>query len=387
MALTALQVKNAKPGRHADGKGLYLFVKPSGAKSWVLRVQADGKRRDLGLGPVDLVPLSEAREKAIQGRRMVRDGVDPAHEWKRKKNVIPAFSDATRKYYDIVKDGFRNDRHSASWLSSLETHAFPLIGSKRVDQIDTPAIQSVLLPIWLTIPETARRIRQRIGAVLDYSHGQGWCAVEAPMRAVSKGLPKQPRKGEHFAAMPYTEVAAFIRLLESKGDTVGRLATRFTILTAARSGETRGATWNEIDLEAKVWSIPGNRMKAGQPHSVPLSDAAVGILKKVAPLTGSHHGGLIFRGVSEKPLSDMTLTKVLRDAGIKVYTVHGFRSSFRDWAAEQTKFPGEWAEAALAHALPNKVEAAYRRTKFLDQRRKLMTAWAGYVAGMRNGHD
>lgn len=387
MALTALHVKNAKPGRHADGKGLYLFVKPSGAKSWVLRVQADGKRRDLGLGPVDLVPLSEAREKAIQGRRMVRDGVDPAHEWKRKKNVIPVFSDATRQYYDIIKDGFRNDRHSASWLSSLETHVFPLIGSKRVDQIDTPAIQSVLLPIWLTIPETARRIRQRVGAVLDYSHGQGWCAVEAPMRAVSKGLPKQPRKGEHFAAMPYTEVGAFIRLLESKGDTIGRLATLFTILTAARSGETRGATWDEIDLEAKVWSIPGNRMKAGQPHSVPLSDAVLGILKKVAPLTGGHKGNLVFRGVSEKRLSDMTLTKVLRDAGLKAYTVHGFRSSFRDWAAEQTSFPGEWAEAALAHALPNKVEAAYRRTKFLDQRRRLMTAWAGYVAGMKNGHD
>lgn len=387
MALTALHVKNAKPGRHADGKGLYLFVKPSGAKSWVLRVQADGKRRDLGLGPVDLVPLSEAREKAIQGRRMVRDGVDPAHEWKRKKNVIPVFSDATRQYYDIIKDGFRNDRHSASWLSSLETHVFPLIGSKRVDQIDTPAIQSVLLPIWLTIPETARRIRQRVGAVLDYSHGQGWCAVEAPMRAVSKGLPKQPRKGEHFAAMPYTELGAFIRLLESKGDTVGRLATLFTILTAARSGETRGATWDEIDLEAKVWNIPGSRMKAGQPHSVPLSDAVLGILKKVAPLTGGDKGNLVFRGVSEKPLSDMTLTKVLRDAGLKAYTVHGFRSSFRDWAAEQTSFPGEWAEAALAHALPNKVEAAYRRTKFLDQRRRLMTAWAGYVAGMKNGHD
>lgn len=380
MALTALQVKNAKPGRHADGKGLYLFVKPSGAKSWVLRVQADGKRRDLGLGPVDLVPLSEAREKAVQGRRMVRDGIDPAHEWKRKKNVIPSFSDATRKYYDIIKDGFRNGRHSASWLSSLETHVFPLIGSKRVDQIDTPAIQSVLLPIWLTIPETARRIRQRVGAVLDYSHGQAWCAVEAPMRAVSKGLPKQPRKGEHFAAMPYTEVAAFMQLLESKEDTVGRLATRFTILTAARSGETRGATWDEIDLEAKVWSIPGNRMKAGQPHSVPLPNAAINILKQVAPSTGDRKGGLIFRGVSEKPLSDMTLTKVLRDAGLKAYTVHGFRSSFRDWAAEQTSFPGEWAEAALAHALPNKVEAAYRRTKFLDQRRRLMMAWADYVA-------
>lgn len=193
MALTALQVKNAKPGRHADGKGLYLFVKPSGAKSWVLRVQADGKRRDLGLGPIDLVPLSEAREKALQGRRMVRDGLDPALEWKRRKDVIPTFADAARRYHEIIKGRFRNDRHSASWLSSLEAYAVPVIGSKPVDQIDTPAIQLVLLPMWLTVPETGRRVRQRIGAVLDWSHGQGWRAVEAPMRAVSKGLPKQPK--------------------------------------------------------------------------------------------------------------------------------------------------------------------------------------------------
>lgn len=393
MALTALQVRNAKPGRHPDGKGLYLFVKPTGAKSWVLRVQANGRRRDFGLGPVDLVPLSEAREKAIQGRRMVRDGLDPSLEWKRRNDAVPTFAEAARRYYGNIKGGFRNARHSASWLSSLEAYAFPLIGSKPVDQIDTPAIQSVLLPIWLMVPETARRVRQRIGAVLDFAHGQGWRSVEAPMRAVSKGLPNQPRKGEHFAAMPYSEVPELMQSLAGKSDTIGRLALRFTILTAARSGETRGATWDEIDLEAKVWSIPGARMKAGQPHAVPLPDAAVDILKTMAGFIAGHKGELVFKGVTQKPrdsqssrdqtppLSDMTLTKALRDAGVKDYTVHGFRSSFRDWAAEQTSFPGEWAEAALAHALPNKVEAAYRRTKFLDQRRKMMNAWASYVDG------
>ena len=384
MGLTALQVKNAKPGRHADGKGLYLFVKPTGAKSWVLRVQADGKRRDFGLGPVDLVPLVEAREKALQGRRMVRDGLDPALEWKRKRGVLPTFEAAAREYYDGIKAGFRNARHSASWLSSLEAYVFPIIGAQRVDTIDAPAIHSAVAPIWLTIPETARRVRQRIGLVLDYAKAKGWRADETPMRSVAAMLPKHKKTDNHHAAMPYDEAAAFMGMLEAKGDSVGRLAVRFTILTAARSGETRGATWDEVDLEAKVWNIPASRMKAGQAHSVPLTDAALAILNTMSSFRAGHAGELIFKGVGGKPLSDMTLTKALRDAGVKDYTVHGFRSSFRDWAAEQTSFPGEWAEAALAHTLSNKVEAAYRRTKYFDQRRKLMDAWADYLAGAAN---
>jgi len=377
-------VKNAKPGRHSDGKGLHLLVKPSGARSWVLRVQADGRRRDFGLGPADLVTLSEAREKAIEGRRMVRDGLDPAIEWKRSKVVIPTFEVAARQYHENIKAGFRNDRHSASWLTSLEAHVFDIIGHRRIDMLDVAAIQSALFPIWLTVPETARRVRKRIGAVLDFAHSQGWRDAEAPLRAVSKGLPKQPRKGDHFAAMNYADVPAFIQNLEGKGDTIGRLALRFTILTAARSGETRGATWDEFDLEAKVWNIPAARMKAGKAHSVPLSDAALAIMKTMAGFIAGRPGELVFKGAKGKPLSDMTLTKVLRDAKIEGVTVHGFRSSFRDWVAEQTKFPGEWAEAALAHAVPNKVEAAYRRTKFLDQRRKMMNAWADYLSRKSN---
>lgn len=386
MPLTALQVKNAKlkPGRYADGKGLYLFVKPSGSRSWVLRVQGNGRRRDLGLGPADLVTLTEAREKAIEGRRMVRAGKDPSLEWKRVGDSVPTFEEAARCYHGIIKAGFRNERHSASWISSLEAYAFKVIGAKTVDQIDTPAIQSCLLPIWMTIPETARRVRQRIGAVLDWSHGQGWREAEAPMRAVSKGLPKQPEQDNHYSAMPYAEVPSFIQLLANKGDTTGRLALRFTILTAARSGETRGATWDEIDLESKVWNIPGSRMKAGKPHTVPLSDPALKILDSMSELSGGATSDLIFKGAGGKSLSDMTLTKALRTAGMKDYTVHGFRSSFRDWVAEQTDFPGEWAEAALAHILSNKVEAAYRRTTYLEQRRKLMVAWADYTDPLRS---
>lgn len=384
MPLNAFQVKNAKPGRHADGKGLYLLVKPSGARSWVLRVQADGRRRDFGLGPADLVTLAEARDKAIQGRRLMRDGLDPSLEWKRKKDVLPTFEKAAREYYDSVKAGFRNARHSASWISSLEAYAFPIIGTKRVDTIDATAMHSALAPIWLTIPETARRVRQRMGLVLDYAKAKGWRSEETPMRSVATMLPKHKRADNHFSAMPYSEAPTFMRLMQERGDTLGRLALRLTILTAARSGEVRGATWDEFNLETKVWSIPADRMKAGQPHSIPLSDAAVGILRTMAGFIAGHKGELVFKGVGGKPLSDMTLTKALRDAGVKDYTVHGFRSAFRDWAAEQTSFPGEWAEAALAHTLSNKVEAAYRRTKYLDQRRKMMDAWADYLGGAEN---
>lgn len=395
MALTVLQVKNAAPGRHADGKGLYLFVKPSGARSWVLRVQAGGARRDFGLGSVlydrreaiDVplgsrreLTLAEARDKAALGRTLFKAGLDPSAEWKQQSRVIPTFKTAGQLYHENIKAGFRNARHSASWLSSLEAYAFPFIGAKRVDVIDASAIQSALLPIWLKVPETARRVRQRIGAVLDFAHAQGWRSSEAPLRAASRGLPNQPRGKQHFAAMPYAEIPLFVSDLRSKAETTGRLALLFTILTAARSGEVRGATWGEIDREAAGWSIPGTRMKAGQPHSVPLSTAALDVLKVAERLTDGRPTDIIFPGASGKPLSDMTLTKVMRNANL-LFTVHGFRSSFRDWAAEQTSFPPDWAEAALAHSILNKVEAAYRRTKYFDQRRKLMTAWADYVCG------
>ncbi len=396
MALTVIQVRNAKPGRHADGKGLYLLVKPSGSKSWVLRAQVDGRRRDFGLGSVlternvsaDQVPitarreltLAEARDKAALGRTLFKGGGDPSAEWKRQSRIIPTFKDAAVRYHDNIKTGFRNARHSASWLSSLEMHAFPAIGAKRVDLIDTPAIQSVLMPIWLLVPETARRVRQRIGAVLDFAHAQGWRDTEAPLRAASRGLPNQPKGKQHFAAMAYAEVPAFVSAVRAESETVGRLALLFTILTATRSGEVRGATWGEVDLANKVWNISGNRMKAGQPHSVPLSDPALHILETMKGLFEGRSDDLIFPGQAGKQISDMTMTKVLRKAGVAV-TTHGFRSSFRDWAAEQTRFPPEWSEAALAHTLPNKVEAAYRRTKFLDQRRELMKAWGDYLEG------
>jgi integrase len=394
--LNAIQVRNAKPGRHADGKGLYLLVKPrlnpknssveSGAKSWVLRVQVAGRRRDFGLGSADLVSLEEARDKAREARKIAKSGLDPSLERKRALRLIPTFKEAAQRYHDAVKGSWRNGKHADQWLTTLETYAYPTMGTIRVDHIEAPTIQSVLLPIWLTKPETARRVRQRIGSVLDYAHGQGWRETETPRNAVNSLMKriKQPRSSGGFAAMPYGDLPAFVATLRRGQVSIGRLALQFLILTTARSGEVRGATWNEIDFEKEQWNVPAARMKAGEPHSIPLSARAMEILRRTGELSGIRPDRTIFPGIKSQPLSDATLAKVLRVGGGGDYTVHGMRSAFRDWAAEQTTFPGDWAEAALAHTLPNKVEAAYKRTKFLDQRRKMMIAWADYLQGTSN---
>lgn len=381
MGLTAVEVRNAKPGRHADGKGLYMLVKPSGSKSWVLRVQVGGRRRDYGLGSLDLVSLTEARDRALEYRKAAKSGLDPSMERKKAQQSVPSFEEAARRYHEAVKGSWRNGKHAEQWLSTLKAHVFPTLGTTRVDHIDAPTIQSVLLPIWLTLPETARRVRQRITSVLDFSHGQGWRATETPRNAVNTLMKriKQPRRSGGFAAIPYAKLPAFMGELNAGTPTVGRMALQFLILTAARSGEVRGAKWEEIDFDKTQWNIPAARMKAGDAHSVPLAPAAVETLRQVRELTAVRKEQPIFPGLKGQPLSDATLAKVLRVGGGGAYTVHGMRSAFRDWIAEQTTFPGDWAEAALAHTLPNKVEAAYKRTKFLEQRRKLMEAWADYV--------
>ena len=385
MGLTAKQVLHAKPGRHLDGKGLYLLVKPTGSKSWVLRVQADGRRRDFGLGPADLVSLEEARGKAIEGRKLMRVGRDPSIEWKRIQTAIPTFAEVARQFHQTNKSGWRNAKHSAQWLTSLETYAFPSIGKLLPDNIDAPKIWSLLGPIWQDKPETARRVRQRIGTILDYAKAHGWRTDEAPMRALAMIASKQPKRTGHFAAMPYVDLPAFMAGLREQEATVGRLALQFAVLTATRSGEVRGATWDEIDLDKALWSIPGERMKAGEPHVVPLSGAALAILRQAQGLVTGRKGEPVFPGFKAKPLSGMTLSKALRVAGGTGSTVHGMRSAFRDWVAEMMPtVPGDVAEAALAHTIANKTEAAYRRAKYLDQRRDLMERWAEYIAGASN---
>jgi integrase len=260
----------------------------------------------------------------------------------------------------------------------MENHVFPLIGRKPVDQVDSTHVVEVLSPIWLEIPDTARKLLQRIGAVLDFAHIKGWREEEAALRSVRKGLPRQTDKVEHFKAMPYAEIPAFMKELATASPTTGRDALRFTIYNAVRSSETRNAVWTEIDLDKAIWTIPGERMKAKETHVVPLSQAAVSILRRRWKLRTSDDG-LVFSNNGEKPISDMTMTKLLRDAGIKGATVHGFRSAFTDWAAEKTDFPKEVADKALAHKLSNQVEAAYRRTDFFDKRRELMARWATYL--------
>lgn len=367
------------PGRHSIGGGLILAVSTSGARSWLARVRdPSGRRRDIGLGPFPDVKLAEARDRAADLRRMVRDGLDPVAEKRRARRLVPTFREAARRAHAERQGTYRNAKHAAQWITSLEAHAFPKLGDRNVDQIDAAAIIHALLPIWLEIPETARRVRQRIAAVLNWAHAHGYRPTEAPMQSVSAGLPRQPKKSGRFEAMPYPELPAFVTELRGEPPTVGRMALLLTILTAARSGETRGATWDEFDLDAALWFIPGERMKAGEPHTVPLSDAAIAILQ---PLHEARSGDVVFPGAKGRPLSDATLSKILRDKG-RPCTVHGFRSSFRDWVAETMAVPGEVAEAALAHAIPNKVEAAYRRTKYLDQRRTLMQAWANFLGGV-----
>lgn len=377
MALTALKVKNAKPGRHVDGRGLCLFVKESGARAWVLRMQHNGRRRDYGLGSALDVSLIEAREAATALRRQVRAGIDPVAERRKSRKVVPSFETAARECYDALKEGWKNRRY-ANWISSLENHVFPLIGSKPVDQVDSPCVVEILSPIWLEIPETARRILQRIGAVLDFAHIKGWCADEASLRSVRKGLPRQTAKTTHLQAMPYADVPALMSKLAAASPTTGRDALRFTIYNTVRSNETRLAVWTEFDLDQGIWTIPGERMKARETHIVPLSAPAIALLRRRWK-ERSADDGLVFSNDGEKPISDMTMTKLMRDDGIKGATVHGFRSAFTDWAAEKTDFPKEVADKALAHKLSNQVEAAYRRTDFFDKRRDLMARWAKFL--------
>lgn len=383
MALTALKVKNAKPGRHVDGRGLCLLVKDGGARTWVLRMQKDGRRRDYGLGSALDVSLAEARESAAALRRQVREGADPVAERRKARKVVPSFEAAARDCYEALKGGWKN-RRQANWISSFENHVFPMVGTKAVNEVDSAAVVEVLSPIWLEIPDTARRVLQRIGAVLDFAHIKGWLPDEVSLRSVRKGLPRQVDKGGHLEAMPYADVPAFMQKLAAASPTIGRDALRFTIYNAVRSNETRFAVWTEFDLEKAIWTIPGERMKAGETHVVPLSPPAVALLRKRWNERTSDTG-LVFSNDGEKPISDMTMTKLLRDDGIKGVTVHGFRSAFTDWSSERTRFPKEVADKALAHKLPNKVEAAYRRTDFFEKRRNLMARWAEYLD--RKGKD
>jgi len=357
---------------------LYLVVEPTGAKRWVLRTVVQGKRRDIGLGGLSLVSLAEARDKALAYRKLARDGGDPLAERRKARRTTPTFAEAAERVHQEHKATWKNQKHAAQWINTLRQYAFPGLGTRKVDQIGSPEVLQVLAPIWLTKPETARRVRQRIGTVFDWAKAAGFRSGDNPIEGIAKGLPKQSDRDEHHAALPYVEVPAFIvRLRSSDTGELTRLAFEFLILTAARTGEVLGANWEEYDEFERLWTVPANRMKAGRPHRVPLSDRCIAILDRARELGAG--SGYLFPGRSgDRPMSNMVFLMLLRRMELDI-TAHGFRSSFRDWAAETTSFPREIAEMALAHTVENKVEAAYRRGDLLEKRRMLMKAWATFI--------
>ena len=379
--LTAKGVERAKPGRHADGQGLYLLVSGTGAKSWVLRVQVHGRRRDIGLGSIAELDLAEARDKARELRKVAKSGRDPIAARDKAKAETPTFEAAAEACHEARAKGWEK-RHADAFLASLKQHAFPRLGRLFVDSIDEKDIVAVLSPLWHDKPAAARKLRQRINTVLDYAKGHGWRPIGAPRESLRPMLAKQRRAG-NFSAMPYADVSDFVSTLRSKPITAGRLALLFTILTAARSGEVRSARWSHIDLEARTWTRPAELMKSREPHVVTLSPAALAILETAKQLR-TPSSNLVFTGTRSRSLSDMTLLKIVkREAG--PFTVHGFRAAFRTWAAEQMPTtPEAVAEAALAHSVPDAVVRAYQRAKFMDLRRKLLDAWAAFVSGQCN---
>lgn len=388
--LTTGQIKHAKAGDHSDGGGLYLCVKPSGTKSWFLRYQVNGKRRKLGLGSLEIVSPQEARAAAQVALKAAKDGDDPIKKKQAQKDAAKAqdannrkaaktFSMVASEYIEAKRKGWKNLKHAEQWINTLATYAEPVIGKMAPADITKDEVLEILKPIWTTKHETASRLRGRIEAVLDYAAFHG--LTDHPNPARFKGFldnalvaPSKATKRKHFAAMPYKDVDNFMKALELiPGDSARCL--EFTILTACRSGEALGARWSEIDMDAKLWTIPASRMKAERIHRVPLSDAAI----KVLETQQGQHKELVFIGrVSKKQMTDMALTMVMRRHH-PGFTTHGFRSSFKDWISEKTDYANEVSEMALAHKVSNKVEAAYRRGDMFEKRINLMNDWASYI--------
>ena len=375
--LTARFVKTVTgPGRYFDGNGLYLQVIESGARSWVQRLVIRGKRCEVGHGSYPLVLLAEAREKALAFRKTARAGGDPLAE--RHKNLgVPAFAEAAGKVIELHRPGWKNAKHAAQWEATLREYAFPRLGKRPVGEITTADVLAVLTPIWHDKPETARRVRQRIGAVMKWAVAQGYRGDNPAGETIGQALPRHSDLKWHMKTLPHGGVAGAIEAVRgSDASMAAKLAFEFLVLTAARSGEVRLAAWNEFNLDAGEWTVPGERMKAKRPHRVPLSARALDILNEARAL--SDGTGLVFPSPAGRALSDSTLSKRLRELGIAAVP-HGFRSSFRDWAQERTNAPREIQEAALAHTVKDKVEAAYARSDLFERRRNLMDAWAAYL--------
>ena len=371
-----------EPGRYADGGGLYLVVGQGQSRKWVFRFKWHGRLVDMGLGAASSVTLAKARDRAGNARKLLVDGINPL-ESKRADQTVPTFGDMADRLVSDLGPQWRNEKHRAQWKTTLENDAAKLRPIP-VDKVETADVLAVLKTIWATKPETASRLRGRIERVLDAAKAKGVRSGENPARwrgHLDHLLPKRQKLTRgHHAALPFEKVPGFIAELRGR-DAVAAMALEFAIYSAARSGEVRDATWGEIDLAAKVWTVPANRMKAGREHRVPLSARAVAILEKARDLSSGEPEAVVFPGIkSGSSLSDAAFDRLLKRMGFKSgeLTPHGFRSSFRDWAGEASTFPRELAEAALAHVVGDATERAYRRGDALEKRRKMMDAWARF---------
>jgi len=391
--LTALKAQHiSKPGLHNDGGGLYLQVSPSGSKSWKLRYTLQGRVRDMGLGGLADVTLAEARDQAARYRKLTARGIDPLaqRQQERAAKALEAaraitFRDMAAMYIDARRPSWRSSKHAQQWEATLKTYAFPHFGHLAVRDVETGLVMKALEPIWQTKTETAGRLRERIEAVLDAAKARGWREGENPARwrgHLENLLPRPSsfHKVKHHRALPFSEMSTFMATLRQQPGQSAR-ALELVILTATRTGEALGARWAEVDLEQGIWTIPADRIKAGREHRIPLSAPAKALLEK---LLHERVDEFVFPGGKKgKPLSNMALLTLLHRMGRTDIVPHGFRSTFRDWAAEQTNFPPYVAEMALAHTIENKVEAAYRRGDLMTKRQKLMAAWAAYIDGGR----
>ena len=380
--LTALSVKKmSATGWHADGNGLYLVIESSGAKRWMQRLVIQGRRRDIGLGSVKIVTLEEARDCAVQYRRIARAGGDPVAERRKAIGSTLTFKETALKVHHLNLPTWDNEKHASQWLSSLENHVFPIIGNKAIGSITSSDIMKVLTPIWVNKPDTAKKIRQRLRTVVKWARAQGHFTGDDPIEIAEAALPKVKQAANHFKSAPFTNIPSiFDQIEQSKLYPSTKFAVQLLILTACRTTEVRESTWDEIDFENKLWRIPAKRMKMNSPHNIPLSDGAIAVLKKAQDLRNDNP--LIFPSpLNNRALSSNALLHALQKRLKIDATIHGMRSAFKDWVAETTNYPNEVSEMALAHSISNQTEAAYRRGELLGKRRSMMQDWSDFVQG------
>jgi len=385
--LTKKLVKNLEAGRHGDGNGLYLVVDPSGARRWIVRVVVKGQknkkgaplRTDFGLGGADIVTLNQARERALEYRRMAKQGLNPRFN---ERQEVPTFEEVAQQVHIDRMPTWKNAKHGAQWINTLRDYAFPKIGRMPVDSIDQPEVMMCLSPIWTDKHETARRLSQRIKIVLDVAKSRGFRSGENPVTAIKDAqvLPKVKAKPKHHMAMRWQDVPDFYAILKTK-NAMSAKALMFTCLTGSRTGEVLGLRWAELDFEQRLWICPAERMKTGEEHRVPLTVETLAIIEPLKVMQSE----FVFEGQKRhQPLSNMSMLMLLRRMKVEGVTVHGFRSTFRDWAAEEANAPREVAEKSLAHSVGSDVERAYARSDLLEKRRELMRMWSQYVTSRCN---